>query len=151
MPQGISSELRSKFKHKLDPKNRLAIPAEWEPGEGCPLFLLEAKKEGLMMVKVLTLDKFREYVDMIRNSDKTPATKESMIGRLYAECVETTINAQGKMLIPKKMCELADLSGDVRLVGRGSFFELWKPDVYDEFEIREKARLEDVNADFGIF
>ncbi len=151
MLKGISSELRSKFIHKLDPKNRVAIPSEWEPGEGCPLLLLEAKKEGLKMIKALTHAKFDEYVAMVRSSDKTPAIKEMVIGRLYAECVETVISAQGKMLIPKKMCEQANLSGEVRLVGRGSYFEIWRPDVYDEFECLEKARLEEFSAEFGIF
>ncbi len=151
MSKGISSELRSKFIHKLDPKNRVAIPSEWDPSEGCPLLLLEAKKEGLRMIKALTHEKFDEYVEMVRTSDKTPAAKESMIGRLYADCVETAISVQGKMLIPKKMCEQANLSGEVRLVGRGSYFEIWKPEVFEEFERLEAARLEEVNADFGIF
>ncbi len=151
MPKGFSNELRSKFDHKLDPKNRIAIPSEWAADSGCPILLLEAKKEGLTVIKALTQDKFQEYVTLIQESDKTPVIKDILIGKLYADCVETTINAQGKMLIPRKMCDRSELTGEVKLVGRGSYFEIWQPERYEEYERLELARLEEVNADFGIF
>lgn len=152
MSQGISSELRSKFDHKLDVKNRIAIPSEWRPSEGCCLFLLEAKREGLPMIKALTQEKFADYVNDVEISDLSRKDKDKFIGRLHSVCVETTINGQGKMLIPRKMIDqLALVSSDVKLVGRGKFFEIWEPNLYEEAERLESDSIMKLNDQLGIF
>ena len=151
MVEGISSELRSKYDHKLDAKNRIAVPSEWRCGDGGVLLLLESSREGKPMIKALTHGKFCEYIAIIRESSYTPAQKDMLIGKLHAECVETAVNGQGKMLIPKKMCDRGGLGSDVRLVGRGGYFEVWKPELYDEVELLEAAKLEELNINLGIF
>ncbi|MEG2248292.1 MAG: hypothetical protein RSB88_05210 [Akkermansia sp.] len=151
MLNGISSELRSKYDHKLDAKNRIAVPSEWRPSEGCCLLLLKSSRKLLPMIKALTHEKFQEYIETIHSMSYNPAQKDMLIGKLHSDCVETTVNAQGKMLIPKKMCELSKLGTDVKLVGRGGYFEIWKPELYDEVELLEAAELEELNAELGIF
>lgn len=152
MGEGISSELRSKYDHKLDAKNRIAVPSEWRTGDsGGVLLLLESTREGKPMIKALTHGKFREYIETIRSSIYTPAQKDLLIGKLHAECVETAVNSQGKMLIPKQMCERGRFHGDVKLVGRGGYFEIWKPELYDEVDRLEAAKLEELNINLGIF
>lgn len=151
MVQGISSELRSKYDHKLDAKNRIAIPSEWRPSEGCCLLLLESKRQGHPMIKALTHDKFKELVETINATDYTPAQKDMLVGKLHSDCLETAINGQGKMLVPKRMLERIGFSSDVKLVGRGGYFEIWRPELYDEVEQLEAAKLEELNAELGIF
>lgn len=151
MAQGLSSELRSKYDHKLDAKNRIAIPSEWRPSEGCCLLLLESQREGRPMIKALTYEKFDELVETINATDYTPAQKDMLIGKLHSDCVETAINAQGKMLVPKRMIDRAGFRSDVKLVGRGRYFELWKPELYDEVRRLEEEKLQALNENLGIF
>ena len=76
--------------------------------------------------------------------------RDRFIGRLYANCVEAIINAQGKLLIPKQMCEHAQLSSSVRLAARRGYFELWEPSLYEEVSRRENANISDINQSYGI-
>lgn len=151
MSKGISSELRGKFDHKLDPKNRVSIPSEWRLGDECPVYLLEAKKEGKSIVKVLSPEKFKRWVDEIEARDMSMAQKDLIIGKLHADCVGATINAQGKLLIPKRMCEGIGLNTDVKLVGRGAYFELWEPSNFAAAEQLELEKLMELNSELGIF
>ena len=151
MSNGLSSELCGKYDHKLDPKNRVAIPSEWRCGDECPVVLLESSKEGYPMVKVTSPEQFRAWVDEIRNSDRPMGAKNRYVGRMYAECLHGVINAQGKLLVPKKMCTRLELDADIKLVARGNFFELWKPESFTLADQIELATLEEMNEVFDVF
>ena len=100
----VSDNLFGAYTHKLDPKNRIAIPAEWRPTEGCALLLLSGRRLELPTVKAYTREKFQQLIDKIEATPGyTEAQIDLFIGRLYANCVEAIINAQGKLLIPKQM------------------------------------------------
>ncbi len=138
--------------YKMDPKNRVAIPSEWRPGEGCALLLLAGRRVELPTVKVYTRDKFMEIVEKVKASTKyTEAQIDLFIGKLFANCEEAEVNAQGKLLIPRNMCEHAQLSNQIRLVSRGGYFELWAPENYAEANARENESTIDINQEFGIF
>ncbi|MCD8061066.1 MULTISPECIES: hypothetical protein [unclassified Akkermansia] len=103
-------------------------------------------------MKVYTRDKFLQLIEKIKSAPGySEAQIDLFIGKLYANCVEAIINAQGKLLIPKPMCEHAQLSSAVRLAGRGGYFELWEPSAYEEVALRENASISDINQSFGIF
>ncbi len=55
----VSDNLFGAYTHKLDPKNRIAIPAEWRPSEGCALLLLSGRRLDLPTVKAYTREKFQ--------------------------------------------------------------------------------------------
>ena len=139
----VSDNLFGAYTHKLDPKNRIAIPAEWRPSEGCALLLLSGRRLDLPTVKAYTREKFQQLIDKIETTPGyTEAQIDLFIGKLYANCVEAVINAQGKLLIPKQMCEHAQLSSSVRLAARRGYFELWEPSLY--------ASISDINQSYGI-
>ncbi len=147
----VSDNLFGAYTHKLDPKNRIAIPTEWRPSEGCALLLLSGQRLELPTVKAYTREKFQQIIDKIESTaGYTEAQIDLFIGKLYANCVEVIINSQGKLLIPKHMCEHAHLSSSVRLVARRGYFELWEPSLYEEVSQRENASISDINKSFGI-
>lgn len=147
----VSEDLFGTYTHKLDPKNRIAIPSEWRPSEGCSLLLLSGKRLGAATVKVYTKDRFLQIVEKIRTADGfTEAQIDMYIGRLYANCVEAIINGQGKLLIPKGMCDHASLGVTVQLAGRGGYFELWDPAEYERVSALEEDSVAKINNSFGI-
>ena len=67
---------------KMDPKFRVAIPSAWRPEAGASLFLLFSKEHEMPVVKVLSQQAYDEKVELIKGSDKTPAEKGKMLGKL---------------------------------------------------------------------
>ena len=85
----VSDNLFGAYTHKLDPKNRIAIPAEWRPSEGCALLLLSGRRLDLPTVKAYTREKFQQLIDKIETTPGyTEAQIDLFIGKLYANCVE---------------------------------------------------------------
>lgn len=72
----VSDNLFGAYTHKLDPKNRIAIPAEWRPSEGCALLLLSGRRLDLPTVKAYTREKFQQLIDKI---ETTPGYTEAQV------------------------------------------------------------------------
>ncbi len=150
MIQGVSSKLRGCFDRKLDPKNRVAIPTEWRPCEGGALFLLYSEKDDTRCVKALTESKLEEIEQNVKNEpEMTTRDKNEFLEWLNASCEEVTVNSQGKLLIPKKMCEQADFGSELLLVGRGGFFEIWSTGAYDNMTEGRKPRIDKIRDTYG--
>lgn len=103
------------------------------------------------LVKVLSREAYAERVELIRGSDKTPADKGKMLGKLAMLCREVNLNDQGKLLVPKDLSEKAGISADseVMLAGRGIHFEIWSRTNFDKVLEIETSQEED--DDLGIF
>ncbi len=149
----ISNHQRYKgFKpFKMDPKFRVSVPVAWRPEAGASLFLLFSKEHEMPVVKVLSQEAYDEKVELIRNSDKTPAEKGKMLGKLAMLCREASLNEQGKLLVPKDLSEKAGIAAesDVMLAGRGIHFEIWSKVNFDTVLEIETSQEED--DELGIF
>jgi DNA-binding transcriptional regulator/RsmH inhibitor MraZ len=113
--------------------------------------MLFSRSYELPLVKVLSQEAYDEKVELIRQSEKTPAEKGKLLGRLAMLCREATLNEQGKLLIPKDLSECAGIASDsdVVLAGRGIHFEIWSKEHFAQvFEIETHQDEED---DLGIF
>lgn len=136
---------------KMDPKFRVSIQPSWRPEAGASLFLLFSKEHDMPVVKVLSQEAYNEKVELIKGSDKTPAEKGKMLGKLAMLCREATLNDQGKLLVPKDLSEKAGITADsdVTLAGRGIHFEIWSKTNFDKVLEIETSQEED--DDLGIF
>jgi len=136
---------------KMDPKFRVSVPVAWRPEAGASLFLLFSKQHEMSVVKVLSQEAYDEKVELIKGSDKTPAEKGKLLGKLAMLCREASLNEQGKLLVPKDLSEKSGIEadGDVVLAGRGIYFEIWSKTNFDKVLEIETAEEED--DELGIF
>jgi len=137
--------------YKMDPKFRVSVPTAWRPVANAPLFLQFSNSHEMPVVKVLSEDAYNEKVALIKGSDKTPAEKSFLLGKLAMLCREVTLNDQGKLLVPKDLSEKAGIAADseVVLAGRGNFFEVWSKSNFDVVLAIESRPVE--LDDLGIF
>jgi MraZ protein len=137
--------------YKMDPKARVSIPVAWRPGYAEPLFLLESNTHEMPMIKVLTNEAYLHRVNLIKDSDHIPAEKTRMLGKLAMNSKEVQLNEQGKLLIPKELCERVGLAAEAELVlaGRGLHFEVWNKENHARFVEIENAL--DANDTLGVF
>lgn len=136
---------------KMDSKYRVSIQPAWRPELGQPLFLLFSNEHGMPVVRVLSEEAYTEKVELIRASDKTPAEKGKLLGKLAMLCREVTLNDQGKLLVPKDLSGKAGISADseIMLAGRGTHFQIWSKSNFEK--VLEIEAGQEVDDDLGIF
>lgn len=73
------------------------------------------------------------------------------IGIIIGTCVDVELNNQGKFSVAKEQRAQLELEEQLMLVGRGTFFELWKPESYDAIYGPEIIKALALDKSFGIF
>jgi MraZ protein len=146
--------LKGRKDYKMDPKNRVAVPPEWRPASGEQLHLLLSDSYKLPVVKVLTDAEYSQRVaDVENHGGLNQAQKRKLLGRLALNCVEATVNPQGKLLVPREWSLAANLEADmpVVLAGRGTYFEIWNVENFNQMAALEAAETDELNVDLDIF
>src|SRR5512137_177520 len=122
----------SVYRHGVDQKRRVQIPAKWrpaEPGTELTLVLWPKAKEG-PCVRVLPpqqMAKLMRDVNGMANSDSNKVILKRFIG---SESVQVTLDKAGRICLPEKMASDAGIGEEAMLVGLLDRFEIWSPERY---------------------
>ena len=135
-----NSNLMSHIRHmgftpcRMDPEFQVSIPPAWRPGYGEPLFLLMSKKHAMPALKAFTRAALNVRMEEIRGSDMTETEKCIELDSLVVTLgCEICLNEQGKLPVPKDLCESAGIAAgsEAILAGRGNYFEIWSKTNFD--------------------
>ena len=122
------------YAHKLDPKSRVAIPANWRVVYGQELVMLASTYHDYNIIKCYTQESFATKLNEIRTRALADGFDmgevDEYIGVIAGNSFAAEVNAQGKLLIPKAQRDRLQLKETTQLVGRTSHFELWLPEDF---------------------
>jgi len=130
---------------QLDPKGRGSLPVEWRPSHGESVYFVKVRVEDIPALRVFTQTAFdRKLSDIESTPDATPAQRDRARGILFGSSIESKVNEQGKLTIPKALAEGHGLAlpGAVHLVGRGELFEIFTPENGKAIEAAEEHARE---------
>jgi MraZ protein len=136
---------KSSFRHGLDDKRRVQIPAPWRPDEmgvEFTLVLWPKEKEGtcLRVLPPEEMEKFMKTIEAMPNTDPRKAVLRRFIG---AESAPVTIDSSGRICIPESFARGADIRNEVVLAGRLESFEIWNPQRYEAKRAADQSLLSD--------
>jgi MraZ protein len=123
----------SLYRHGVDEKRRVQIPAKWrpaEPGTELTLVLWPKAKEGpcLRVLPPQQMAKLMQEVNAMPNSDSNKVVLKRFIG---SESVQVTLDKAGRICLPEKMTRDAGIGEEAMLVGLLDRFEIWSPERYE--------------------
>lgn len=135
----------SLYRHEVDDKRRLQIPAKWRPAVGEVEFTLVVwpkSKEGPCL-RVLPPEQMeallRDLVSM-PNSDPNKTVLKRIIG---GESVQVTVDKVGRICIPDEMARAAGITDKAVLVGLLDRFEIWSPDRYERMKVTDAVMAQE--------
>lgn len=147
----MASYFSGEYECKLDDKGRLVLPARFKSalpeGEGevqqivlargfepC-LTIYPLHEWAKIFEKVAALNEFNpEYRNFQRN--------------FLRGNTEIELDKSGRFLVPKTMVRYAKLERDAILVGMGNRIELWNPEVYEEYLIKDQQTFSELAKQF---
>jgi MraZ protein len=135
----------SLFRHGVDEKRRVQIPAKWrppKPGTELTLILWPKAKEGpcLRVLPPLQMAKLVRDVDVMPNSDSNKGVLKRFIG---SESVQVTLDKVGRICLPEKMATDAGISGEAVLVGLLDRFEIWSSERWDRVKASDAVMAQE--------
>lgn len=128
------------YTYTLDDKGRVSLPAP---------FRREAAEQRFVLLQVyapaLALypeDAWREVEERLKGVIRNDPDARLWVLSLMSNAVEVTPDAQGRILIPGKLQEAANLSGQVLMVGAIDKVELWNPSDFEGAVAAKESKFE---------
>jgi MraZ protein len=122
----------SSYRHGVDDKRRLQIPAKWRPskdGVEFTLILWPKSKEGpcLRVLPPQEMAELMRDIDAMPNGDPSKVVLKRFIG---SESVQVALDKAGRICLPEEMAAAAGIKDQAVLVGLLDRFEIWNPERF---------------------
>ncbi len=121
--------LIGEYRHNLDDKKRLALPAGLRPKLGKKVVLTRGLDNCLFVYPLAQWQKLTEELEKLPMG-QVDARNFSRF--LFAGAVETELDSLGRILIPDYLKDFAGLKGKVVIVGVSRRVELWDEERWQE-------------------
>ena len=112
------------FRHFIDEKNRITIPARWRR-DGAEEFIIlpEANDQFLL---VMSPEEFARMSAAAESDTNVSARDRRVFFRqLHARAQHGAGDRQGRLVLPEDLCKKIGLKGEVAVVGGRGRFEIW--------------------------
>ena len=118
------------YRHQLDEKGRLALPAAFRRNAGESRFvLLHCYDTALFLYPAGAWAGVEERLaELLR---RQPDARGSVLS-LTANAIEVEPDKQGRILIPERLQKAAGLDGEALIVGALDKIEIWNPALFEE-------------------
>lgn len=128
------------FTYKTDSKNRVNVVPDWRPAPGETVYLMKSFHEAddttktkIPILKFITEAgySYRESV-IIGKTENDPKAQGDMLTHLSRICTKSSVNDQGKILIPQHLSSYAGIhpESEVTMASGDSHFEIWNREKY---------------------
>ncbi len=127
----------------LDDKKRLVLPRRLREqlGEVTKLFVTPGQDQCLWVYSP------NEMEQLAAKIDQAPGTQAEVrvFRRMFFANMETVeVDRAGRILVPERLVQFADLKHDVILIGVRDHLELWDTGRWRQFEAQNAARFDAV-------
>jgi len=125
------------YRHNLDDKGRLTIPARFRELLVDGAFITQGFDQNLM---VLTVPAFESVFQRVNQMSITDPVSRQLKRLIFATAGQVKVDKAGRILLPPYLRDLSGLDGEAMVVGVGDYFEIWSPAAWqDQLDILQDA------------
>ncbi len=137
------------YTHNLDDKGRLTIPAKYRADLAEGLVATRGPKRQIVLYPLSEWHALTERVDALPKLGEQASNIRRL---LYAFAEDLTMDKQGRIIVPPRLREYAQINNEVTIVGLNTYIELWAPERWREIEsqFEDGSFTEDYFATLGI-
>ena len=135
------------FKHSLDTKNRLFIPAKHREELGESFMVAKSIRENCL--KVYSMQEWEDYISPILKMERKAS--EAILRALHRDAAQVSADAQGRIVLPAPLVEYAGITKTAVVVGCGKYAEIWSEENYAAMVASENiADIKNLLESYGL-
>ena len=131
------------FVHSIDEKGRLTIPAKFRSELEHGLVVTRGLDRCLV---VYGLGEWGRMAERVAAPPLTDPRARTLRRLFFSSACDAVPDGQGRVVIPARLREYADLGSEVIITGLYTYIEVWNPDTWDSERMdveREDAHIEE--------
>jgi MraZ protein len=121
----------SVFRHGVDDKRRVMVPAKWRPSDPDLVYTLVLWPDGNELdacLMVLPPDLWRELVSKLKGLAFADPKAQRLRRLIGSKSAQVTLDKAGRICIPEEMARTVGIDKEAVLVGLVDRFQLWGPE-----------------------
>jgi MraZ protein len=133
------------YRHGVDSKRRIQIPAMWRPAQEnvqLTLIVWPQRVEGACL-RVLPPKEMAELMaalDAMPDGDRNKTILKRIIG---TESTQVELDKAGRICVPEEMARAAGVAGEAVLVGLLDRFEIWSPERHEKVKAADAVMAQE--------
>lgn len=135
------------FKHSIDAKGRLIIPAKFRDQLNGH-FVVTRGLDGCLFGYPMA--EWQQMEEKLRTLPLTKRDARAFVRFLYSAATECDIDKQGRINIPDTLCSHADLTKKCVIVGVSNRIEIWSEERWQQFTSTTANDFDEIAEDLNI-
>jgi len=123
--------LTGEFKHAMDAKGRVFVPAKWREELKGEVVVTAGHEKCLF---VMTQNRFAERAAQLEQLSPNQKVNRDHNRLFFSSASEEQVDRSGRMNIPQNLRDYASLGSQVVLIGVSGRAEIWDRDVWVEYK-----------------
>ena len=119
------------YRHRLDAKNRMIIPAKFREELG-DTFVVTKGLDGCLTV--YTQEHWSKIVTELEQLPSTKADARKYIRSLMSKAQECEFDSQGRIQLPQVLVASAEIEKNCAVIGAADHVEIWAEDKWEAYE-----------------
>ncbi len=138
--------LIGEYRHVLDDKRRIALPAKFRAALGRYLVMTHGL-DGCLFV--FSRDEWRRVVEKLEQLSMGQSDSRAFGRFLFSGAADLEVDALGRVLIPEYLAAHAHLVNRAVLIGVNDRVELWNEEAWDAYRNEVASRADAVAEKLG--
>ena len=138
------------YENSIDSKNRMIIPAKFRDDLGGQCMLTKGYDQCLYIYTMKEYEEMAEKISALPQSDRE---FRAFIRDFFGNSEICYPDAQGRIIIPAKLREYANIKKDLVTLGAMNKIEIWSAEIAEETageNLMDNQSLTDKLKDFGL-
>ena len=141
--------LSGEYECKLDPKGRLVLPAKIKANlpvaSGNSVVLTRGFEPCLVLYPQV---EWKVIYDKVAGLNEFNEEYRTFQRNFFRGNTEIELDSTGRFILPRTMVRYADIDKEVIVVGLGNRVEIWNPDKYEDFLIKDQQNFSQLAQKF---
>lgn len=129
------------FEHSLDTKGRLTVPVKFRDGLGASFVVTRGLDKCLF---VYPTDEWQILESKLKALPMTRADARSFVRFFFSGACECELDKQGRILLPQKLRDYAELDKDCSLIGVSNRVEIWNVGIWQSYADDAETSFADI-------
>jgi MraZ protein len=116
------------YRHSLDNKGRMIVPARFRDLLDGTIYLTQGFDQNL---RVMPKEAFEMIYQRVTEMSSTNPTARQLRRLIFSTAQQVSIDNNGRILIPKYLRDVANITTEAIVVGVGEALEVWSPAAWE--------------------
>ena len=133
--------LIGEYKHTIDNKKRLAVPAKFRKDLGEKAVITKGLENCLV---IYTLDEWQKLAQKLAALPTSQADARNFARMMLSGATDVELDKLGRILIPDYLKNYASLKKNVTLLGLSAKIEIWDTEKWEEHRKKTESSAGDI-------